>query len=635
MTQRWVLRVRCGLLSAVLLSAVVTAQDRPVFRARAELVQLDVIVVDADGHAVHGLKQTDFQVLDRGKPQRLAAFEEISHERPASPSLPADLRLDVADNATRPDRVIVLVLDDLHFQAKAADVKAMARRVVTDIGPRAALALVTTSGTFGVEPTEDRALLLSEIDRFMDRFDPEMRRLARGAQMPVPAPVRNAMGEVVPERGHRQIGSFFGDMGTYKTVTDVAKKLGVDVAGRRNAFVWISGGMNAPSAAQCDADLGNAFYCGELAGLLESLRKSNATAYAVHTGDFRPTLLKDVADRSGGFVLNARDFDRDLPRLIDDLDHYYLLGFYPDDPKDGSYRALEVVVNRPGLSVRHRRGYKTGEQTSKPRNRSPLARLAEGVLPVGDLSLRAASTALPPAGRESRVVVTLEARVPRSALQEADGHLRDVLRYEVWAVDLRRKKVVKSVAREARFVLDPGEAAANTADPVAFQVRSVLSLQPGRYQLRASATSAKLAKGGSVYLENEVPDVRTRGLDIGGIVLGYADGPRVPIVRGGAAAGLLPIEPTLDREFARADAIRMVCDLTKPALASIDTAVDLLGPAGVSVKRLQSRRFERAEPSRLAVLVPLKDLEPGGYRVRVTVTGEKGSITREAGFIVK
>src|SRR5688572_7455878 len=133
---------------AVTVTAVVAGQAQPpIFRARTELVQLDVVVVDADGHAVHGLKQADFQVLDRGKVQRLAAFKEISHARPASPLLPADLRLDVADNATRPDRLIVLVMDDLHFQAKTADVRAMARRVVMDIGPRAALALVTTSGT--------------------------------------------------------------------------------------------------------------------------------------------------------------------------------------------------------------------------------------------------------------------------------------------------------------------------------------------------------------------------------------------------------------------------------------------------------------------------------------------------------
>ena len=71
----------------------------PVFRARTELVQIDVVVVDTDGHVVQGLTEQDFQIFDCGRPQRIAAFEEISHERSDLASLPIDLEADVADNA--------------------------------------------------------------------------------------------------------------------------------------------------------------------------------------------------------------------------------------------------------------------------------------------------------------------------------------------------------------------------------------------------------------------------------------------------------------------------------------------------------------------------------------------------------
>lgn len=180
-------------------------QQRPTFRAGIDLVQIDVVVADADGRPVRGLTKDDFQIVDRGRFQRIAAFDEISHERPAPPLLPATLTLDVADNSTaRSDRLIVLVLDDLHFQGKTAAVTEMARRVVEELGPKASLALVTMSGTFGIEPTEDRALILAELARFIDKYDPEGRRLdPRVHPPPVPrfsAPPAGERGEPADPR---------------------------------------------------------------------------------------------------------------------------------------------------------------------------------------------------------------------------------------------------------------------------------------------------------------------------------------------------------------------------------------------------------------------------------------------------
>ena len=116
-----------ALLAGLIAQAEQTARQPPVFRARTELVQIDVVVVDAEGHVLQGLTERDFQIFDRGRPQRIAAFEEISHEGSGPAPLPIDLEDDVADNATQADRLIVLVLDDLHFQAKTDEVKAMTK----------------------------------------------------------------------------------------------------------------------------------------------------------------------------------------------------------------------------------------------------------------------------------------------------------------------------------------------------------------------------------------------------------------------------------------------------------------------------------------------------------------------------
>lgn len=628
-------RVVIGVLTA---TAAVAAQQPPVFRTRTDLVQIDVVVVDADGRAVRGLTAADFRVLDNQAKQTIAAFQEISHDPDLESALPPDAPSDVADNATNPDRLIVLVLDDLHFQAKTEGVKDMARRVVSDIGPRASLALVTTSGSFGIEPTDNRAALLAELDRFLDRYDPELKRLAPGARMPAPSRIVNAMGEGVTTRGPDNLGRFFGDMGTYVTVKNVVQRIAVDGLGRRNALVWISGGMNAPSMARCAGSMDpkdtQAHYCGELAGLVEALGKSNVTAYGVSTGDFAGQLLRDVAELSGGFVVSSRMFDRDLPRLIQDLDHYYLLGFQAENPKDTSLHDLRVEVTRPGLTVRHRRSYRSAGKAPAPKNKDPLAQLSEGVLPVTDLHLRLHATPLVAAKGRRPTLITLEAAAPRASLVEADRFLRDVLRYQVWAVDLNKKKAGRSVARQARLVLAPDEAEAFEGDPMPFQVRSVLDLAPGRYQLRASASSQKTGLSGSVFLNYVVDEVRKEQLALGQPILTYDDRQRVPIVRGGLADGLSTIAPTLDRRFFRTDVLRLLCDVSPGTGVTTQVTVDLKAAGAASSRRLSTTQVTSPVADRIDLPLPLADLEPGGYVLHLRATAGAQRVERQIAFVV-
>src|SRR6185295_17945765 len=95
------------------------------------------------------------------------------------------------------------------------------------------------------------------------------------------------------------------------------------------------------------------------------------------------------------------------------------------------------------------------------------------------------AAARPVAGRRNvPIAIALETSGPTASLVGPDEELHDVLKYEVWAVDLGKKKAVKSVAREARLVAR--QVAATASASVAYQVQTVLELPPGRYQLRAS-----------------------------------------------------------------------------------------------------------------------------------------------------
>ena len=53
-------------------------QGKPLqFRSQTTIVQVPVVVTDKAGNHIHGLTKADFKVLENGKPQKIASFEEI------------------------------------------------------------------------------------------------------------------------------------------------------------------------------------------------------------------------------------------------------------------------------------------------------------------------------------------------------------------------------------------------------------------------------------------------------------------------------------------------------------------------------------------------------------------------------
>jgi hypothetical protein len=122
---RWTaVLVACAVCLMTLLAAAQqpsqTRSPQTTLRSSIELVRIDVAVFDERGRHVRGLTANDFTVFDRGKPQAVAAFEEVSHQRgqaiAGGPALPLTVRMDVASNQTaQSDRLVVMVVDDLHI----------------------------------------------------------------------------------------------------------------------------------------------------------------------------------------------------------------------------------------------------------------------------------------------------------------------------------------------------------------------------------------------------------------------------------------------------------------------------------------------------------------------------------------
>src|SRR5262245_5963479 len=216
----------CAVVLVAATGAQQPSQQRPVFRSSTELVQVDVVVRDADGNPVHGLTADDFIVFDRRKRQTVATFKEVKRDAagpPADPPFPPSLHFDVASNQTaKSERLVVMILDDLHgYRGRDETVKKIARQVVAELGPQSSMALVMTSGRNNVEVTEDRSRLLDSIEKFKGE---------RAVRRPIAANDNRLAGD---------LQEFDANMHLYGALQGAAKVLGAN-DGRRKAFVLIS-----------------------------------------------------------------------------------------------------------------------------------------------------------------------------------------------------------------------------------------------------------------------------------------------------------------------------------------------------------------------------------------------------------
>jgi len=152
------------------------AQER-VPGTRADRVQLDVIVTDANGKPVTGLTQSDFTISEDKKEQRLTTFVFVEGRLAANATSPAaaspaaqasapqaQAPAPQATTSSSPGRHLVIVIDDLHIAPGNIEfVKGALQRLVTDfLGPDDSVALVTTSAPGGTQPLTTNAASLNQ-----------------------------------------------------------------------------------------------------------------------------------------------------------------------------------------------------------------------------------------------------------------------------------------------------------------------------------------------------------------------------------------------------------------------------------------------------------------------------------------
>jgi VWFA-related protein len=153
-------------------SAEIATHDEPTtFKVNVKLVVVRAVVRDSKGNAVGNLRQEDFQVFDKGKPQVISHFEV---EQPgtlaakarqksvgdpgATPSV--EPPSNTGNAAAGPERFVAYLFDDVHLEfGDLAHVRDAAERHFASLRPTDRAGIFTTSGITILDFTDDRAKL--------------------------------------------------------------------------------------------------------------------------------------------------------------------------------------------------------------------------------------------------------------------------------------------------------------------------------------------------------------------------------------------------------------------------------------------------------------------------------------------
>ena len=547
----------------------------PTFRrTRISTVEVDALVADQQGNFVANLQKEDFQIQEDGKPQTISAFSLIDIPVVAATSTASAVRVepDVQSNLRPFDgRVYVVVLDDLHVDAaRSPQVKQAARQFIErNLGADDLMAVTFTGRTSASQEfTSNKGLLLNAVDAFVGS-QLQGSTLSKNDQyhqrIDLPVDGRSwfldDLNDV--ERGNnaqsmlgtlRQVSAWLGGIhGRRKTLLLFSEGIPYDLSD------LIRGPLERPSPAGSIAS--------DLRDTLAMTARSNVSIYGIDprglttTGDasvgsfagqtdpssgiglvslgreltVSQDSLRQLSEESGGFAaVNRNDLTAVFDRIVRDNSSYYLLAYYPASAApDGKFHRIELTVNRPGLTVRARRGYaapraapttttNTATNTATKTPTKPAATTSGGMpeelsaamtslLPVTGLTMRVFAAPFKGSKRNASVMIGIE--VSGDSLgPDSDG----TLDLSFVAMDRNAKMF------GARHDSLPLAARANSRTPVGqsgVRVLNRLELPPGRYRLRAAALDTRQKRVGSVVYHLAVPDFDKQSIALSGVTV--------------------------------------------------------------------------------------------------------------------
>ena len=381
-------------------------QTQLTFRAGINFVTVDAYVSDSKGLPATDLKQSDFEVLEDNKPQKIEAFRFIKEDGNPKPGEPPPQEIRNRDDeereAARDDtRVFVIFLDDYHTRlgSSLAVRQPLTQFIENQLRPLDLVAIMyPLTPVTDIDFTRNHAKIINAIQHFEGRkYKYEPRNLFEEQYQRAPT-------EVVEEIRNQVVMT---------ALRGLSVRLG-SIRDGRKSILYVSEGLQSmlpPQLRSADASqgkIGNPQAFNPLAGendpreqtaqafsqadLYSQLKdvfiaatRNNTAIYTVDprglaTNEFdidenvgpqqdqnmltaSTNTLRSIAEETDGRAIVGRnDLAKGLQQALQDSTAYYLIGYTSAQaPIDGKFHQIKVQLSaaarKRGLQVRARRGY--------------------------------------------------------------------------------------------------------------------------------------------------------------------------------------------------------------------------------------------------------------------------------------
>jgi Ca-activated chloride channel family protein len=260
-----------------------------------DVVSVTAVVYDKAGRFVHGLGPKDVQLFEDGVLQDVSYFKEASNE--AGERVPLSVVLVLDTSGSMRESMQFLKESVLNFVYKLEDVDT---------------ALVVSFN----DSVKGSAEFTGDIDR--------LERFVEGLQA-------------------------WGGTSLYDAIQYSLGRI-KDQPGRKAVIVFSDGADTTSSLPDRE--------------VVDYARAVEATVYTIGftgSGGRSPRgFLRKIASETGGEFFapgNVGDLIRVFTQISDELKNHYLIAYTPKRPADGTWREIELKVDRPGTEVRVRKGY--------------------------------------------------------------------------------------------------------------------------------------------------------------------------------------------------------------------------------------------------------------------------------------
>jgi VWFA-related protein len=667
-------QIAASILTLAIVCAPLVSQDTTdyTFRAKTELVLVNVTVRDKDSNPVRDLKRADFTVLEDNKAQQVVSFDledtdavlpTATTEAPllkANPAPSSDATQALPTPPLKDRRLIILFFDLSSMQPDEIDRATTAAQNYVDkqMVPADLVAVVSLGSTLAVNQdfTADRAALKTTLQGF---------NLGAGGGF--------EEGSTGTTEGTSETGGSFTVDDTEYNIFNTDRRLQAlrSIADKlahveeKKSLIYFSSGMDRTgsenqsqlrSATNAAVKANMAIYTLDIRGLQAmvpggeaqnaSLRGtspySGKSTLSQYDSNFttQETLVTLAGDTGGRAFLDSNDFGKAFAGVQQDTSLYYLLGYHSSNPaRDGRFRRITVRIKRPGLKIDFRRGYYAPADFQHSTRDDRERRLDEEIaseLSTTDLPVYLSAAYFRLGDRKFYVPVSI--MVPGSQIPFTHNNDQDRATLDVLGIVTEPdKRPVGQIRDTVKLVLNTSQLVIQRKN---VQYNSGFVLPPGQYHLKVVVRENQSGRLGSFETDLTIPDLKSVPVKMSSIVLANQLQPsgkhktENPLVRDGSE-----VIPSVTHVFSADQHLYFYYEVYDPAHAAREAAAKSNGSNNAAIRVLSNVAFFRGKtkayetpllesqqlnaPERKAAIfqldVPLAQLKPGFYTCQVNV----------------